>query len=54
LSSPIDDEDARLMQVVRESRTMAEAAAKLQITRSTLYRRMERYGLKPKRVVGRQ
>jgi len=54
LSSAIDDEDALLMQVVRESRTMAEAAAKLNITRSTLYRRMERFGLKPKRVVGRQ
>ena len=32
----------------------AEAASKLRITRSTLYRRMERYGLKPRRVVGRQ
>lgn len=54
VSSAIDEEDALLMQVVRESRTMAEAAAKLHITRSTLYRRMERYGLKPRRVVGRQ
>ena len=52
-NSAIDEEDARLMVVVRESRTMAEAAAKLGITRSTLYRRMGRYGLELRRVVGR-
>jgi transcriptional regulator of acetoin/glycerol metabolism len=52
-ASRIDQEDARLMQVVRESRTMAEAAARLGITRSTLYRRMERFGFHVTRVLDR-
>ena len=52
--SPIDREDERLMAIVNSSATMAEAAARLGITRSTLYRRMERFGLSPKRVVERK
>jgi transcriptional regulator of acetoin/glycerol metabolism len=53
-NSAIDEEDARLMAVVRESRTMAEAAAKLGVVRSTLYRRIERFGLRTQRVIGRE
>lgn len=53
-TSPIDLEDARLMEVINRSRTMADAAAELGVTRSTLYRRMERFGLRPKRVVDRE
>lgn len=52
--SEIDREDARLMEVVNSSATMAAAAARLGITRSTLYRRMERFGLRPRRVVDRR
>jgi transcriptional regulator of acetoin/glycerol metabolism len=33
---------------------MAAAAAELGITRSTLYRRMERFGLRPRRVVAQK
>jgi transcriptional regulator of acetoin/glycerol metabolism len=53
-TSPIDLEDARLMEVINRSHTMADAAAELGVTRSTLYRRMERFGLRPKRVVDRE
>lgn len=53
-ASAIDYEDATLMRAVGESRTMAAAAKRLGITRSTLYRRLERFGLRPKRVIERQ
>ncbi len=52
-TSPIDAEDATLMEAIHASRTMAEAAAKLGVSRSTLYRRMERFGLSPRRIVAR-
>jgi transcriptional regulator with PAS, ATPase and Fis domain len=40
-----DPELRRLLSVVNSARTMADAAALLGVTRSTLYRRLERYGL---------
>jgi transcriptional regulator with PAS, ATPase and Fis domain len=41
----------QLMRAVRGSRTRAEAAKRLGVTRSTLYRRMEKLGLRPERVL---
>jgi transcriptional regulator of acetoin/glycerol metabolism len=60
-AGPADDADrlpsptpeADLVRAVTTSRTMAEAAASLGITRSTLYRRMERCGLRRRRVLDR-
>ncbi len=40
-----------LRRILSESGTMAEAAARLGITRSTLYRRMERLGVRPGRAL---
>jgi transcriptional regulator of acetoin/glycerol metabolism len=47
-----DPRKLELIAVVRGARTMAEAAERLGITRSTLYRRMTRFGLQPARWVG--
>jgi transcriptional regulator of acetoin/glycerol metabolism len=52
LSASIDEERAQLLALIRSSPTMGAAAASLGITRSTLYRRLERCGLQPKRVFG--
>jgi transcriptional regulator of acetoin/glycerol metabolism len=46
-----DGERERLARAVAGARNMAEAAAALGMTRSTLYRHMERLGLAPKRTV---
>jgi transcriptional regulator of acetoin/glycerol metabolism len=50
--SAASEERARLLALVRSFPTMSAAAASLGITRSTLYRRLERVGLQPKRVFG--
>jgi transcriptional regulator of acetoin/glycerol metabolism len=47
-----DPRKRELISVIRGARTMAEAATRLGITRSTLYRRLERFGLHPTRWVG--
>jgi sigma-54 dependent transcriptional regulator, acetoin dehydrogenase operon transcriptional activator AcoR len=44
-------EELRL--VIEQATSMQEAAARLGVTRSTLYRRLERYGLRPGRTVRR-
>jgi DNA-binding NtrC family response regulator len=43
-------ERAELLALIKSARTMSEAAAQLGITRSTLYRRLERCGLQPRRI----
>jgi sigma-54 dependent transcriptional regulator, acetoin dehydrogenase operon transcriptional activator AcoR len=44
------EERAELLALIKSARTMSEAAAQLGITRSTLYRRLERCGLQPRRI----
>lgn len=43
-----DPTEAQLVTVVQTSRTMSEAAARLGIDRSTLYRQLAKYGLRRK------
>jgi sigma-54 dependent transcriptional regulator, acetoin dehydrogenase operon transcriptional activator AcoR len=49
---PLDDDRAHLLAIISTSSTMTEAAEALGVTRSTLYRRLQRYGLQPRRVFG--
>ncbi len=49
--APVDAERERTLTAVRNARTMLEAARTLGITRSTLYRRLERYGVRGEWVV---
>jgi transcriptional regulator with PAS, ATPase and Fis domain len=49
--SDTDAHAAHLMEVVRTSRNMTEAAAVLGVTRSTLYRQLARRGIKSERVL---
>jgi transcriptional regulator of acetoin/glycerol metabolism len=51
-TGPLREERNRLLALIRSSPTMNAAAASLGVTRSTLYRRLERCGLQPKRVFG--
>jgi len=46
-----DRPDARVVAVVQAARTMAEAAARLGMDRSTLYRRLAKYGLRRKKTI---
>jgi transcriptional regulator of acetoin/glycerol metabolism len=46
----VAEERAELLALIKSARTMNEAAARLGITRSTLYRRLERCGLQPRRI----
>jgi sigma-54 dependent transcriptional regulator, acetoin dehydrogenase operon transcriptional activator AcoR len=47
------DERERIARVVEQAASMGDAARILGMARSTLYRKMERYGLRPGRVVNR-
>lgn len=51
VGAPVDAERERTLTAVRTSRTMLEAARALGITRSTLYRRLDRYGVRGEWVV---
>jgi sigma-54 dependent transcriptional regulator, acetoin dehydrogenase operon transcriptional activator AcoR len=45
----LDGQVQRLLEVTHSTKNMAEAAARLGINRSTLYRQLEKLGLKPGR-----
>ena len=45
-----DDGMDHVLAVIAEARTMDEAARRLGVTRSTLYRRLQRHGFRPRRV----
>ena len=47
----VAEERAELLTLIKSARTMSEIAAQLGITRSTLYRRLERLGLQPRRIL---
>jgi transcriptional regulator with PAS, ATPase and Fis domain len=47
----VAEERAELLALIKSARTMCEAAARLGITRSTLYRRLEHLGLQPRRIL---
>jgi transcriptional regulator of acetoin/glycerol metabolism len=49
----VEERVQRLVAVIDSAASMSEAAARLGITRSTLYRQLERLGLKPRRTVAR-
>lgn len=51
---PASDERARTIEAMTSARTMRDAATRLGINRSTLYRRLERYGLKAERLLSAQ
>jgi sigma-54 dependent transcriptional regulator, acetoin dehydrogenase operon transcriptional activator AcoR len=47
----VAEERAELLALIKSAHTMGEAAARLGITRSTLYRRLERLGVQPRRIL---
>jgi transcriptional regulator of acetoin/glycerol metabolism len=47
----VAEECAELLALIKSARTMGEGAAQLGITRSTLYRRLERLGVQPRRIL---